>query len=85
MKEYLIRVGDDGMVTDLLGLEEDEGMQAEELDPCDECQQLEAAMLAIISGLREEIGMLKARVRDLEKGKQLARGGFITEPMLLRI
>ena len=69
MKEFLIRVGDDGMVTDLLEL--DEGNESYLSDKCYDCEQLEAAMLAIISGLREEIGMLKMRVSELEKRPML--------------
>ena len=62
MTNYLIRTGKDGMVTDLVELGEEDMS-----DECDGCDQLEAAMLAIISSLREEIGMLKARVSELEK------------------
>ena len=70
MTDYLIRTGKDGMVTDLLELDEEDECDCCQID-CDKCEQLEAAMLAIISSLREEIGMLKARVADLEKRPML--------------
>ena len=69
MTDYLIRTGKDGMVTDLLELDEEN--ESHLSDKCYDCEQLEAAMLAIISGLREEIGMLKARVGELEKRPML--------------
>ena len=75
MTDYLIRTGKDGMVTDLLELDEEN--ESHLSDKCYDCEQLEAAMLAITSSLREEIGMLKARVADLEK-----RPTLTAEPLM---
>ena len=57
MKEYILRI---------------QGEQAdiEPIDDCDccyDCKQLEAAMLAIVHGLREKIAMLESRITYLEK------------------
>ena len=75
MTDYLIRTGEDGMVTDLLELDEEN--ESHLSDKCYDCEQLEAAMLAIISSLREEINVLKARVGDLEK-----RPTLTAEPLM---
>ena len=70
MKEYFVATDDAGRVVTLEAVG-DFSEELEECDccpiDCDKCEQLEAALLAIIQGLREEIGMLKARVSDLEK------------------
>ena len=65
MTDYLIRTGKDGMVTDLLELDEENESYLS--DECDDCKQLEAAMLAIVHGLREKIAMLESRITYLEK------------------
>ena len=67
MKEYFVATDDNGRVVALEAV----GDFSDELEDCDKCEQLEAAMLAIIQGLREEIGMLKARVGELEKRPML--------------
>ena len=88
MTDYLIRTGKDGMVTDLMELGEDEPAECDgdcaccPID-CDKCDQLEAAMLAIIQGLREKMAMLECRITYLEK--KPACGGFITNNELLRL
>ena len=73
MKEYFVATDDNGRVVTLEAV----GDFSDELEDCDKCEQLEAAMLAIISGLREEIGMLKARVGELEK-----RPTLTAEPLI---
>ena len=72
MKEYLVRIDDNGVITEFTEMGEDD-----DCDRCYDCEQLEAAMLAIISSLREEIGMLKMRVSELEK-----RPTLTAEPLM---
>ena len=65
MKEYFVATDDNGRVVTL----EELGDFSDELEECDcdKCDQLEAAMLAIIQGLREKIAMLECRMTYLEK------------------
>lgn len=85
MKEYLIRVGDDGMVTDLQEVSDlkqfndAEEMFAELDGPCDDCQQLEAVLVSMIKSLNERLAAAEKRIRDLE-----ARPVVTAEPLPYR-
>lgn len=84
MTDYLIRTGKDGMVTDLMELGEEEHESCLS-DKCYDCEQLEAAMLAIIGSMRDEMVLMGRRISALENKPKPICGGFITNPGLLRI
>lgn len=89
MREYLIRVGDDGMVTDLQEVSDlkqfDSAeemfaeLEADGLAPCDGCQQLEAVLVSMIKSLNERLAAAEKRIRDLE-----ARPVVTAEPLPYR-
>ena len=67
MTDYLIRTGKDGMVTDLLELDEEN--ESHLSDKCYDCEQLEAVMVAFMKDFREKLAALEKRIGDLEKPK----------------
>ena len=89
MTNYLIRTGKDGMVTDLVELGEEEHESCLS-DKCYDCEQLEAALLAIIQSQNEKLRQMESRIRRLESpvakrnlaimGLGSACGGLIIEP-----
>ena len=64
MTDYLIRAGKDGMVTDLLELDEEN--ESHLSDKCYDCEQLEAVMVAFMKDFREKLAVLERRIEQLE-------------------
>ena len=71
MTDYLIRTGEDGMVTDLMERGEDEPAECDgDCDccpiDCDKCDQLEVVMVAFMKDFREKLAVLERRIEQLE-------------------
>jgi len=61
MKQFLVTLGDDGLIQDM------EELPDEEKDVCEGCEELRDATLSGFRELREEIAVLKQSIQDHKK------------------
>ena len=60
MKEYIVRINDDGSIVGIEELDE---------DPCGQCRdvdELEAVMVAMIKTLNERLTLVEQKIKELE-------------------